>query len=898
GEDAKSFLCDEQLLRHVEDLTKVNPVTATTVLKCLELRYAAEVFYTNAGCSLVAVNPFRLVPQLYSPELMKEYHTAARLQELKPHIFVAAEETYRNVESRIPPVNQSIIVSGESGAGKTWTSRCLMRFYATVAASATIPKGSVAVERIEKRVLDSNPVMEAFGNACTLRNSNSSRFGKYIQLQLNRSQLLTSASIQTFLLEKTRVAYQAPHERNFHIFYQIAKGATQEQRLEWDLPEDLTFSWLPNSEKALEGVVLKQKKAMSHLGIEDSTQNNVFKILAGLLHLGNIRYLESEDESQPCGLEDFAKTAARLLQVPVEELLDTLRIRTITAGKQRQVFKKACPKAECETRRDCLAKVIYAQLFDWLVAVINESISAEPSVWDHFIGLLDVYGFESFPDNHLEQLCINYANEKLQQHFVGHFLKAQQEEYAAEGLEWSFIDYRDNQRGLDAIEGSPVSIFSLLNEECRLNRASSAGQLQARIEAALASNPCVSRDRLSKEANFIVAHFAGRVCYQLEGMVEKNKDPVPPELVLLLQLSRDPLLQELFTSQKADEDTTKPQTKPVVVTVVSKFKGSLEQLMGLLHSTTPHYIRCLKPNARCEAAVFRKDEVLRQLEACGIVEAVNISAAGFPVSRLSFRSFLERYALLKGSRRPDSKAACRENGLSHIMENGTKGFSCLQLELLEARRAGALSQKAFCIQCCWRRFKRRKAAKEKRSATVIQSAVRSWLARKHFQRLRKAAVVIKRAWKKWKAKMGVLAAEELDGVDGKLPSFAGATASFSQAPGESDKAWPLNAIIRLWPLGLVLASAPVRMTASQSRLALLTCLQGLPKGDFCKAGARLPRDGIASIRAWARFSAQGSVRFRCRRSPLLHAEVRPHCRSCTLSGFNQILLDARQLLSA
>uniref|UniRef100_A0A8D2LX03 Unconventional myosin-XIX n=1 Tax=Varanus komodoensis TaxID=61221 RepID=A0A8D2LX03_VARKO len=915
GEDAKSFLCDEQLLRHVEDLTKVNPVTATTVLKCLELRYAAEVFYTNAGCSLVAVNPFRLVPQLYSPELMKEYHTAARLQELKPHIFVAAEETYRNVESRIPPVNQSIIVSGESGAGKTWTSRCLMRFYATVAASATIPKGSVAVERIEKRVLDSNPVMEAFGNACTLRNSNSSRFGKYIQLQLNRSQLLTSASIQTFLLEKTRVAYQAPHERNFHIFYQIAKGATQEQRLEWDLPEDLTFSWLPNSEKALEvgdfwcPCCRTSGMCILHPGIAPCLP---LQILAGLLHLGNIRYLESEDESQPCGLEDFAKTAARLLQVPVEELLDTLRIRTITAGKQRQVFKKACPKAECETRRDCLAKVIYAQLFDWLVAVINESISAEPSVWDHFIGLLDVYGFESFPDNHLEQLCINYANEKLQQHFVGHFLKAQQEEYAAEGLEWSFIDYRDNQRGLDAIEGSPVSIFSLLNEECRLNRASSAGQLQARIEAALASNPCVSRDRLSKEANFIVAHFAGRVCYQLEGMVEKNKDPVPPELVLLLQLSRDPLLQELFTSQKADEDTTKPQTKPVVVTVVSKFKGSLEQLMGLLHSTTPHYIRCLKPNARCEAAVFRKDEVLRQLEACGIVEAVNISAAGFPVSR--FLPFLGWTTPASAEEERDAFRSAVQDILWHVCPNTaplnpTESTPCATpaycaktkvfmtnstLELLEARRAGALSQKAFCIQCCWRRFKRRKAAKEKRSATVIQSAVRSWLARKHFQRLRKAAVVIKRAWKKWKAKMGVLAAEELDGVDGKLPSFAGATASFSQAPGESDKAWPLNAIIRLWPLGLVLASAPVRMTASQSRLALLTCLQGLPKGDFCKAGARLPRDGIASIRALP----QGSVRFRCRRSPLLHAEVRPHCRSCTLSGFNQILLDARQLLSA
>ncbi|XP_063152695.1 unconventional myosin-XIX isoform X2 [Candoia aspera] len=696
GKEVESFLSDQQQFSCVNDLTRVNPVTTTTVLKCLQARYAIDVFYTNAGCSLVAINPFRPVQPLYSQELMKEYHTAAHLQELKPHIFTVAEESYRNVQSQIPLVNQSIIVSGESGAGKTWTSRCLMKFYATVAASSDVPEGSITVERIEQRVLDSNPVMEAFGNACTLRNNNSSRFGKYIQLHLNRYQLLTSASIQTFLLEKTRVAYQAPQERNFHIFYQISKGATQDERREWDLLESAHFCWLPNSEKTLEEDCFDvTREAMTHLGIDCFTQNNVFKMLAGLLHLGNIQFCQSEDESQPCELEDlakgFARTASRLLKVPGEQLLDTLRIRTITAGRQRQVFRKPCLKAMCETRRDCLAKVIYARIFDWLVSVINGSICAPTSKWSNFIGLLDVYGFESFVENHLEQLCINYANEKLQQHFVSHFLKEQQEEYAEEGLEWSFVNYQDNQTCLDAIEGNPVSIFSLLNEACRLNWTSDARQFQSRLEIALSKNSCISRDKFKKEPNFIVSHYAGSVCYRVESMVEKNKDPVPPELVLLLQQSQDALIQRLFpaeaTNSNPEENDTKTQAKPALVTVVSKFKGSLEQLMEILHSTTPHYIRCIKPNADCKAALFRKEEVLHQLEACGIVETVNISAAGFPV-RISFGSFLERYGLLKKLQKRNLKAPSnQENGFSPDTENAFLGFffhSCKKLLLSTA----------------------------------------------------------------------------------------------------------------------------------------------------------------------------------------------------------------------
>ncbi|XP_064892803.1 unconventional myosin-XIX isoform X1 [Columba livia] len=948
GEEVRAFLSDEEKLHLFDDLTKVNPVTTTTVLKCLQARYRVNLFYTNAGCSLVALNPFQPVSCLYSPELMREYHGALHPQDLKPHIFAVAEQTYRNVQSQREPVNQSIIVSGESGAGKTWTSRCLMKFYASIAASVISPKGNETVERIEKRVLDSNPVMEAFGNACTLRNNNSSRFGKYIQLQLDRSHHLSSASIQTFLLEKTRVAYQAPNERNFHIFYQITKGATAEERLEWNLPEGAEYRWLPNSERNLDEDCFEvTRDAMFHLGIDRSTQNNIFKVLSGLLHLGNIQFSNPVDEAQPCELEDktkdFVKTSGDLLKIPVEELLESLRIRTITAGKQQQVFKKPCSRAECETRRDCLAKAIYAKLFEWLVLVINESIYADPSAWTSFIGLLDVYGFEAFPENSLEQLCINYANEKLQQHFVAHYLKAQQEEYAAEGLQWSFINYQDNQNCLELIEANPLSIFSLLNEECRLNRPSNTHLFQTRIEKALSNNQCLSRNKFSKEPNFIISHYAGKVCYQLAAMVEKNKDPIPPELVNVLQNSKDPLLQKLFPVAEGNQNNIKTQNRAAVVTVVSKFKGSLEHLMQLVNSTTPHYIRCIKPNAGCKAMTFQREEVLSQLQACGIVEAITISAAGFPV-RIPFQSFTERYEILRKSYPSNKNRVCDKSNhhtaknkvfageaplegdaeasrsvIFEILRNVVTGQTAAEqprnraentsvycgktkvfmansvLEQLEARRAQVLNQKAFCIQCCWRRFKQKKLAKERWSATVIQAAVRSWLAKNRFQRMRRAADAIKRSWRKWKAKMAALAAAELDeGEETAFFSVRGATVASAKPPCSWETPWPLPTVTQFWPLGLVLAAAPVTVPGLRRdlSLSLLTSLRVLRESDCCRVESCFLGCGITSVRALP----QGSIKFHCKKSPLHYADVSPHTAAYSITGFNQILLDRKNLL--
>uniref|UniRef100_A0A8C2U3Q5 Unconventional myosin-XIX n=1 Tax=Coturnix japonica TaxID=93934 RepID=A0A8C2U3Q5_COTJA len=895
-EVVRAFLGDEEQLHLFDDLTKVNPVTTTTVLKCLQARYTVNSFYTNAGCSLVALNPFQPISCLYSPELMREYHAAVRPQDLKPHIFAVAEEAYRNVQSQIDPINQSIIVSGESGAGKTWTSRCLMKFYASVAASATSPKGNEAVERIEKRVLDSNPIMEAFGNACTLRNNNSSRFGKYIQLHLDRFHHLRSASIQTFLLEKTRVAYQAPNERNFHIFYQITKGATAEERLAWNLPEGADYRWLPNAERNLEEDCFEvTRDAMFHLGIDHSTQNNIFKVLSGLLHLGNIQFSDPVDESQPCELEDKAKdsvkTAGDLLKIPIEELLESLRIRTITAGKQQQVFKKPCSRSECDTRRDCLAKVIYAKLFEWLVLVINESIYADTSLWTSFIGLLDVYGFEAFPENNLEQLCINYANEKLQQHFVAHYLKAQQEEYASEGLQWSFINYQDNQSCLDLIEGNPLSIFSLLNEECRLNRSSNPDLFQTRIEKALSDNQCLSRDKFSKKPNFIISHYAGKVCYQLAAMVEKNKDPIPPELVHVLQNSKDALLQKLFPIAENHQNNTKMQNRAAVVTVVSKFKSSLENLMQILNSTKPHYIRCIKPNADCKAMTFRKEEVLSQLQACGIVEAITISAAGFPI-RISFQSFADRYEILRKSRRSSKNSACDKSNFHTAKKEATNDCGMVkntalsptincrlifptQLEQLEARRAEVLNKKAFCIQCCWRRFKQKKLAKERRSATLIQAGnlMRVWL---DINNIFSASA--------YQAKMAALAEVELDESDEKAP-FSAMSAKSTCSVGT---AWPLQ----FWPLGLVLSATPVTTVGLRRELSLLACLKVLQGISCYKMESSFLGCGITSIRALP----QGSVRFHCKKSPLHYANVSPLTAAYSGTGFNQILLDRKELL--
>ncbi|XP_074635591.1 unconventional myosin-XIX-like isoform X1 [Acropora palmata] len=788
-------------VRATDNLTSISPLNEDSVLNVIEARFQRKTFYSWAGVPLVGVNPFEYVTELYDEAMLEKYRTITpdEIKEYPPHIFAVGRRAFCDLERNLDTRNQSIVISGESGAGKTWTTRHLMRFFTKMADTRT--EENNAVNKIEKRILDSNPILEAFGNAQTVRNKNSSRFGKFIQLQYDRCQRIVGATINTYLLEKTRVAHQAQGERNFHIFEQIAKHEGHTGTL--------------NHDESSFGELEKTKQALEHVGIGNQLQSEIFKVLRGILELCEVQFLEENDTCSINDVDFRGSSACKLLEIDAESLKQCLCSRRITTGLTGEQFMKPCLESECEERRDCMAKLIYSRLFDWIVTFINASIKAPPDSKYSFIGLLDIYGFENFDSNSLEQLCINYANEKLQQHFVYHFMKAQQEEYQKEGVEWSFQDFVDNRPCLDLIEGR-ISIFSLMNEECRLKREQDANSFISRLETSLAnSNHFTCPKFRHKTHQFAINHFAETVSYQADELLKKNKDFIPPEVIELLQTSRNVLIQELFQfkdsedqmeNQRLDGDSNERnyrRRRQTTVTVVHKFKVSLDSLMSTLRSTNVHYIRCIKPNTRCQPGVFDRKQVVSQLNACGVLETIRISAAGYPI-RISHREFLKRYSLtlkhldpgtrshmppplalspkkdnghLKGtpverlkrrSRRRhrssydhsrqicrsivevvglDEAGGCKENKQERNCERVKIGRTKVFLQesamaRLEEARNECLVKSLLIIQSCWRRYKRKLTKKRKAAAVTIQSVWRDWMAKRNFQRRLKAAQVI------------------------------------------------------------------------------------------------------------------------------------------------------------
>ncbi|XP_070688977.1 unconventional myosin-Va [Pempheris klunzingeri] len=727
-------LGNPDILEGENDLTALSFLHEPAVLHNLRVRFLDySSIYTYCGIVLVAINPYDQLP-IYGEEVIDAY-SGQDMADMEPHIFSVAEEAYRTMTRE--EKNQSIIISGESGSGKTVSAKFTMRYFAVVG-------GAAQQTSVEERVLASNPIMESIGNAKTTRNDNSSRFGKYIEIGFGRKGDIIAANMRTYLLEKSRVVFQTSAERNYHIFYQLcaSRELPEMRSFKLEAPEHFRYTnqggetHIPGTDDLSD--LERTRNAFTVLGVQPDQQMELFRILASVLHLGNVNiqvigrssergYIDADDRS----LAVFSK----LLGVDGPQMAHWLCHRRLAVGGEMLV--KPMSGQQALEARDALAKHIYGQLFIWTVQRLNSALRTLRGQTKSFIGVLDIYGFETFERNSFEQFCINYANEKLQQQFNRHVFHLEQEEYIREELAWSRIEFSDNQQCINLIEGQ-LGLFDLLDEECRMPKGSDERWVQKLYDQHLTSkpHPHFRKPRMSSSA-FIVLHFADMVQYECDGFLDKNRDTVFEELINILRASQSELVAELFQQQgnvssvaNGSVRSGKRATREHKLTVGFQFRQSLQMLMDTLNNTTPHYVRCIKPNDLKEPFMFDPRRTVQQLRACGVLETIRISAAGYP-SRWTYEEFFSRYRLLlRGPQRQEqAQALCRQALPQLIPDPDQYCFGKTKVFF----RAGQVAL-----------LERLRAERLRVAAVIIQSRIRGWLARIRYTRVCWATVTIQR----------------------------------------------------------------------------------------------------------------------------------------------------------
>ncbi|KAG2545904.1 hypothetical protein PVAP13_9KG467505 [Panicum virgatum] len=725
----------------VDDMTKLAYLHEPGVLHNLSCRYGLNEIYTYTGNILIAVNPFQRLPHLYDVHMMEQYK-GATFGELSPHLFAIADACYRALIN--DHGSQSILVSGESGAGKTETTKMLMRYLAFMGG-----RSGTEGRTVEQQVLESNPVLEAFGNAKTVKNNNSSRFGKFVEIQFDKYGKISGAAVRTYLLERSRVCQVSDPERNYHCFYMLCNAPPEDVK-RFKVGDPRSFHYLnqtncyevANVDDARE--YIETRNAMDIVGIDQDEQDAIFRVVAAILHLGNIDFSKGKEIDSSKLRDDKSvhhlKTVAELLMCDEKALEDSLCQRVIVTP-DGNITKPLDPDSAALSR-DALAKTVYSRLFDWIVDKINNSIGQDPDA-TNIIGVLDIYGFESFKINSFEQLCINLTNEKLQQHFNQHVFKMEQEEYTREEIDWSYVEFVDNQDVLDLIEKKPGGIIALLDEACMFPKSTHETFAQKMYQTYKAHKR-FSKPKLARTA-FTINHYAGDVTYQADQFLDKNKDYVVAEHQALLNSSRCPFVANLFPP--LPEETSK-QSK--FSSIGARFKQQLQSLMETLSTTEPHYIRCVKPNTVLKPGIFENFNVLNQLRCGGVLEAIRISCAGYPTKR-TFDEFIDRFGMLAPELvdSSDEKAACAaicdRMGLKGYQIGKTKVFlRAGQMAELDARRAEVLANAARLIQ---RRIKTHLMRKEfvnlRKASVQSQKFWRARLARKLFEYMRRDAASIR-----------------------------------------------------------------------------------------------------------------------------------------------------------
>ncbi|XP_010447927.1 PREDICTED: myosin-14 isoform X2 [Camelina sativa] len=726
----------------VDDMTRLAYLHEPGVLQNMKSRFDINEIYTYTGNILIAVNPFRRLPHLYNNHMMQQYKGAG-FGELSPHPFAVADAAYRQMKNQ--GISQSILVSGESGAGKTETTKLLMQYLADMGGRA-VSEGRT----VEKKVLESNPVLEAFGNAKTVRNNNSSRFGKFVEIQFDQRGRISGAAIRTYLLERSRVCQVSDPERNYHCFYMLC-AAPPEDIKKWKLADPRKFHYLNQSqcielERMDDAKEYREtRKAMDVVGINSEEQEAIFRVVAAILHLGNVEFGKGKEADSSAPKDETSnyhlKTAAELFMCDEQALEDSLCKRVIVT-RDETITKRLDPESAALSR-DALAKTVYSRLFDWIVNKINNSIGQDPNS-KYLIGVLDIYGFESFKTNSFEQFCINLTNEKLQQHFNQHVFKMEQDEYNKEEIDWSYIEFVDNQDILDLIEKKRGGIIALLDEACMFPR-STHETFAEKMYQTFKDHKHFSKPKLAR-TDFTICHYAGDVTYQTEQFLEKNKDYVVAEHQALLNASRCAFVACLFPLLA--EDANK---KSKFSSIGSRFKQQLVTLLETLSTTEPHYIRCVKPNNVLKPLIFENQNVLQQLRCGGVMEAIRISCAGFP-TRKRFEEFLDRFSILAPEvldKSSDDVAACKKLlekvALQGYQIGKTKVFlRAGQMADLDARRNEVLGTAASSIQRKFRAYLTRKTFTMLRKAAInMQAVCRGQLSRRTFEGLRREDAVLK-----------------------------------------------------------------------------------------------------------------------------------------------------------
>ncbi|XP_012941999.2 unconventional myosin-VI [Aplysia californica] len=668
----RTFPAEEYDNKECDDNCALMYLNEATLLHNIKIRYMKNQIYTYTANILIAINPYYEIPDLYASSTIKKYQGKS-LGTLPPHCYAIADKAYRDM--KVTKLSQSIIVSGESGAGKTESTKHILKYLTESWGTHAGP--------IEQRILESNPLLEAFGNAKTVRNNNSSRFGKFVEIHFDSKNSVCGGFISHYLLEKSRICTQAPQERNYHIFYRLCAGSPEDLRKKLKLAPPDHFQYLKQgntqffcnrkSEKSLTDNRKSQQylklgslkdpvlddvndfgvcdAAMKHLGFKDDERLGIYALVAAILHLGNVSFEDSDDAKGGCKVtkvaEDSIQMAASLLGVDVEELRDSLSSRVMQAtrgGMKGTAIKVPLKASEASNARDALAKSIYSRMFDYIVDMVNKSIPFGSSV--SFIGVLDIAGFEYFQVNSFEQFCINYCNEKLQQFFNDRILKEEQSLYEKEGLGVKKIEWTDNQDCIELIEAKSCGIFDLLDEESKLptpkydhftNEVHGRNKNHFRLSVPRKSKLKSHRDVRDTEG-FLIRHFAGAVCYHTTQFIEKNNDALHASLEFLIQDTKNPLLKKLFQATEAAATAGKLN----FISVGSKFRKQLGILMDKLRSTGTNFIRCIKPNAKMVDHLFEGANILSQLQCAGMVSVLDLMQQGYP-SRTQFSELYNMY---------------------------------------------------------------------------------------------------------------------------------------------------------------------------------------------------------------------------------------------------------------